>query len=638
MAPIARLITSPLFVKCLLHFFPPHNLSNSSESNVISGFLNSDLVDKVLRLPIEDQHVLFLAKQLDYLVKPLSTEPSRNDDKNALLFVLAIAKQHLNITKNDHHKFLYESFNQSLENKNLIPDLTRTSNYENKIEKAIKTKDFALTYYLAVTYVSNEKNEAALDTKTIESLIDQKWLSIALILITKSIEYSRLKFSNDSLLTKACENDLGSMVPLLLQRNYELFEQLKALNIALVKKDEGLISLLTDSINAAARSTLLAGTTDIGKQMAIPEATKALSAYRNSILSSAVENGLFEIVEYLTSNQKKINISDEECCAFLRQVAAQEDGDQKVKYLLSKGVNINVTGSHGDTPLLRTVIYDDAKSIKVLLENGADITATTNDTEAKEIGQNALHIAISNYNSAHRDPKEKEVALENFAVLINHIETLNETDRKKVLTEATANGCNDTPLRVALRTKSPLNPDMIQKLIELDPNINKDMDVVLGIIKQYNHEEIIPLLRARNPNLTIKDNDGITPDDLKNRIKSEDAERKEKPLTVSNNRPHSQPVNTDIYDKADELKGRTKNPEISSDQPLPYKTLALGTALFLPVLGIQVYNLVDRFQSSPTLVNTAKICALALPVIGCGLMIKLILDSHYKQPNRQNEL
>ena len=71
-------------------------------------------------------------------------------------------------------------------------------------------------------------------------------------------------------------------------------------------------------------------------------------------------------------------------------------GHDILRVLLESGANVNERGMHDWTPLHRAAAFGDLKSCRILLDNGADPTETTNidhyataEEEARHMGQHA---------------------------------------------------------------------------------------------------------------------------------------------------------------------------------------------------------------------------------------------------------
>jgi hypothetical protein len=77
-------------------------------------------------------------------------------------------------------------------------------------------------------------------------------------------------------------------------------------------------------------------------------------------------------------------LSDDETELF--SAIRQDDPDIVRQLLLEKSVDINVRGKGGQTPLMHAVLGGMEKSVKVLLEEGADVTIGENDGYTRKHG------------------------------------------------------------------------------------------------------------------------------------------------------------------------------------------------------------------------------------------------------------
>jgi ankyrin repeat protein len=79
----------------------------------------------------------------------------------------------------------------------------------------------------------------------------------------------------------------------------------------------------------------------------------------------------------LVISQVSAALSDDETELF--SAIRQDDPDIVRQLLREKSIDINVRGGGGQTPLMHAVLGGKEKSVKVLLEEGADVTIGEND-------------------------------------------------------------------------------------------------------------------------------------------------------------------------------------------------------------------------------------------------------------------
>jgi ankyrin repeat protein len=99
---------------------------------------------------------------------------------------------------------------------------------------------------------------------------------------------------------------------------------------------------------------------------------------------AAMGKGLpVDMPKYLIAEGKGLHVAVGECvCA-----RASEDSNVNIlKYLLSKGLDINAKDKHSFTPLFYTVIFRNLDALKYLVSVGGDITA-------RAMGATLLHTA-----------------------------------------------------------------------------------------------------------------------------------------------------------------------------------------------------------------------------------------------------
>ncbi|MBC2261896.1 ankyrin repeat domain-containing protein [Listeria sp. FSL L7-0091] len=94
-----------------------------------------------------------------------------------------------------------------------------------------------------------------------------------------------------------------------------------------------------------------------------------------SLLMSAVVEGKMSIIAYLIEKGSDLNLHDKNGLTALH-LASINDHAEIVEYLISKGAIIDAKDNNGNTALWRAAMElpKEAKSIAILLENGADVT------------------------------------------------------------------------------------------------------------------------------------------------------------------------------------------------------------------------------------------------------------------------
>jgi ankyrin repeat protein len=107
----------------------------------------------------------------------------------------------------------------------------------------------------------------------------------------------------------------------------------------------------------------------------------------NSFLHLAVRAGNADIVKFLVSKGADVNIKDNYDQTPL-QIAAHSDNAEVVIQLVSSGAEINIKNSLGKTPLHYAVYYEQLQIVKYLISQGAEIN--TKDIRSKT----PLHDAV----------------------------------------------------------------------------------------------------------------------------------------------------------------------------------------------------------------------------------------------------
>jgi len=95
-----------------------------------------------------------------------------------------------------------------------------------------------------------------------------------------------------------------------------------------------------------------------------------------SIMWAAMAGDL-DSLKTLEAQGQSLNFQDPHARYWTPLIAAIYHGQTNViDYLVTRGVNLDLYGIDGDTALMEAMIFDDTNTVKLLLENGADVTVT----------------------------------------------------------------------------------------------------------------------------------------------------------------------------------------------------------------------------------------------------------------------
>ncbi|GMU19161.1 MAG: hypothetical protein AMXMBFR12_03530 [Candidatus Babeliales bacterium] len=112
------------------------------------------------------------------------------------------------------------------------------------------------------------------------------------------------------------------------------------------------------------------------------------------------------MVRFLLSKGANVNaVNDSGMTPLEWAVGCDNDNEQMVKLLLDKGAEVNIEHESGHTPLLEAISRGKEKVVKLLLDHGANVNA-----QKKENGETALHLAV-----AYPYPKIVKLLLEHGA-------------------------------------------------------------------------------------------------------------------------------------------------------------------------------------------------------------------------------
>ncbi|GHT20696.1 hypothetical protein FACS189419_00260 [Planctomycetales bacterium] len=106
-------------------------------------------------------------------------------------------------------------------------------------------------------------------------------------------------------------------------------------------------------------------------------------------LHIAANNGNVAVVKYLVSKGADVNAKTESGGTLLHVAAAWNENVEVAKYLVSKGADVNAKTESGFTPLHAAIQNENVEVAKYLVSKGADVNAKT------ELGETLLHTAAA---------------------------------------------------------------------------------------------------------------------------------------------------------------------------------------------------------------------------------------------------
>ena len=111
---------------------------------------------------------------------------------------------------------------------------------------------------------------------------------------------------------------------------------------------------------------------------------------------------LFVVSTSFAANEQRLSDSNREIDLMIRCIRSNSIKD--LEYILDKGVNINLVGTNGETPLYVAVTGRKTGIVELLLKKGADVDIKTKD------GNTVLIRAVDTYhNSSKNSNEEKDI-------------------------------------------------------------------------------------------------------------------------------------------------------------------------------------------------------------------------------------
>jgi ankyrin repeat protein len=216
-------------------------------------------------------------------------------------------------------------------------------------------------------------------------------------------------------------------------------------------------------------------------------------------LSNAIIANDLDRVKFLVSKGADVNKADNQGWTPL-QSAARQRHDDMVKLLIELGADVNLADSSGTTPLLAAIARDHIPSIKVLLEHGADIE------KAGPEGYRPLPFAIG------------ESKYESAKALMDAGADVNAPSGPDALTPLMIAAGQSEPAEGAMFLPGSTRPiDIAKGLIDRGADVNaksKSGVTPLMVAASHNNPPMIGILIDSGADVSAKDNQGQTAADV----------------------------------------------------------------------------------------------------------------------------
>ena len=624
--------STPLFAVTLKEFIPNY------DSNSITT-----ITDKILSLSIDDQHILFLAAQLDDLASYAIRGDEQERQDNSLPFIMVLAKHHLDGGGNTKNQDLYNNFIEivktqiALQPEGEVPSSLRivsgilSSNISYSLQLLrclVAAENFALSYFLVLfgpkIDVSKSKADASkskLYEEIFNGVVQNDWLSIVELLIHKGAEYSTVDERGNYPLLIAFEKNSSLMMRLLQKNGLTFWDQVKVLEKAIQKSE-----------------------------LDLPEEDK--------------ENNI-NTIKLLTNSL--IYYKPKDSLVTPLHMAALTGSMSVMELLINKGVDLNVQDDKGYTPLMNTVFFNEVKAMKLLLEKKANPDLVNNT------GRTALHMAILNSDDhdiinllindgASTDTVDNDGLSPLLAalfknkpdlaeILINKGVDLNAVT--KVLLQ-TSYGTQLTPLHLAAQLGyTEVTKLLIEKNADLDARSSKHYTALSIALLEKRPEIAKLILEAKNEKASSANLKGnLESVDFRWSLNDETTEFNKCYLN-SMIRPLGK-IYPNLFNTTS-LGGDQANFITKASAEITCNTLwtihkinqskLLNAAIFLPAFCLEAFNLWSKFNSATTPFNIIlpfniiRIFALTLPIIiSYSKPFEAVFGKYFTSFDKVNEL
>lgn len=212
-------------------------------------------------------------------------------------------------------------------------------------------------------------------------------------------------------------------------------------------------------------------------------------------LIKASQKGHLEVVKYLISKGANMDYLRSHIHSTALMWASSEGHLEIVKVLVENGADLNIKGSSGDTALIEASCGGHFEIVKVLVEGGADVNIRNNTNRT------ALEKSATDEIWDYLEDKTNDINL-NYA-LVNFV-CHNNLGKVKYLIEkrgADINGENGQPLRTASTEKGHL--EMVKYLVEHGADVNAkcgskypDLETALSNASEGGYLEMMKYLLA----------------------------------------------------------------------------------------------------------------------------------------------
>lgn len=233
---------------------------------------------------------------------------------------------------------------------------------------------------------------------------------------------------------------------------------------------------------------------------------------KSEAVQLAVQYEFFDILEKLNPSADEVNRKDKDANTAMHYAAASGNAEC-VKYLISKGGEVNIRNNKGETPLMKAANID---VMKVLLDNNANINVrdSNGNTLIHNTNNHDMFLELIKHNI---DINVKNDHGETPLHTIENTDTLLELIKRGADINA-RNDRGETPLISAIDSTysyiSRTNVEKVKLLLEQGANVNdktENGDTALHIACRKCLPDVVKLLIQYGADVEAKDSQGYAP-------------------------------------------------------------------------------------------------------------------------------
>lgn len=256
----------------------------------------------------------------------------------------------------------------------------------------LRLAKFLMKYVSDINFmVPPEYDSGATDRTPFTIAVNERDAELVDLIVSKGVVFDINNHACDRLLYRAARYGHDEAIKVLVEAGIDIEATMTGstpLSAALHGGHENTVKLLIELganihvIGEYGSASTLMDAVKIGNKVIVETLIQSgvdinyTTEYKQTALTIALTEGDKDIIEFLIENHARVD--DFGSCDELEFMLAAQDGDQEVlKSLLTKGVPVDGRNEDDITALTVAVRYNQLGSVKLLLENGADINASS---------------------------------------------------------------------------------------------------------------------------------------------------------------------------------------------------------------------------------------------------------------------